>query len=285
MDKVWFKLRQADYPPPNPEAMGTGTETGPLDLGHFIPDLRRLDFPINRGEIEPFPRSMPVFSTASISFRWEDTQASEYGGVLGGGAPVLAAAGVPVIAQADVSAVFRSSVLKHEAYERLDTYMVQVNRSYVADCLDEGKLAQYKKDHAVLGAWSMFIITGLKIARAGPRSSSSARGVEYGVGLEAELPAIASARVGPIFSREGETTMSTERQSDFVWAVRLAKVHKGLVMKDWSVNPYTKKATFNNADGKVDVEETLSAEGVKAFRVFEDDALGDAFVVFDSEEQ
>ncbi|EFQ30410.1 hypothetical protein CGRA01v4_09953 [Colletotrichum graminicola] len=104
--------------------MGTGTETGPLDLGHFVPDLRRLDFPINRGEIEPFLRSMPMFPTASISFRWGDTQASEYGGVLGGGAPVLAAAGEPVTAKADVSAIFRSSVFNYEAYERLDTYVV-----------------------------------------------------------------------------------------------------------------------------------------------------------------
>ncbi|EFQ36852.1 uncharacterized protein GLRG_11998 [Colletotrichum graminicola M1.001] len=28
--------------------MGTGTEAGPLDLGHFIPNLRRLGFPTNR---------------------------------------------------------------------------------------------------------------------------------------------------------------------------------------------------------------------------------------------
>ncbi|KAK1579555.1 uncharacterized protein LY79DRAFT_564090 [Colletotrichum navitas] len=53
--------------------MGMGIETGLLDLGHFVLDLRWLDFPINCGEIEPFLWSMPVFSTASILFWWGDT--------------------------------------------------------------------------------------------------------------------------------------------------------------------------------------------------------------------
>lgn len=183
MDKVWFKLRQPDYPPPTPESMGTATETGPLCLGHFVPDLSKIDFPINRNQIEPFPRSMPVYTTTAYSFKWEDSQASEDGGVLGGGAPVLAV--VPVTAKADIKAIFRASVSTYEAYERLDTYLVQVNRSYVADCLENDSIAQYKKDSVILGKWSMFIITGLKVARAGSRSKSSSRKVEYGFGLEA----------------------------------------------------------------------------------------------------
>lgn len=185
MDKVWFKLRQTDYPPPTPESMGTANETGPLCLGHFIPDLRRIDFPINRHEIEPFPASMPVFSTSALKFQWEGKQTSEHGGVLSGGAPVLAALGVPVTAKADISAAFKASVSNYEAYDRLDTYLVQVNPLYVDDCLEGDKISQYTKQNATLGTWSMFIITGLKIARVGSRSLSSSRKVEQGFGVGA----------------------------------------------------------------------------------------------------
>lgn len=184
MDKVWFKLRQTDYPPPTFDSMGTATETGPICLGHFVSDLSRIDFPINRGEIEPFPRSMPVYSTTAHLFKWEDSQGSEHGGALGGGAPVLGAAGVPVTAKADIKAVFKATVSSFEAYERLDTYLVQVNRSYIADCLENEKMAQHKKDNAIFGKWSMFMITGLKVARSGSSSKSSTRKTKSGVGFE-----------------------------------------------------------------------------------------------------
>ncbi|KAI8273796.1 Aminotransferase FUM8 [Colletotrichum sp. SAR 10_98] len=283
MDKVWFKLRQTDYPPPTPESMGTAKETGPLCLGHFIPDLRRIDFPINRDEIEPFPASMRVFSTSAVKFQWEDTRTSEHGGALSGGAPVLAALGAPVTAKADISAAFKASVSNCEAYDRLDTYIVQVNPLYVDDCLEGNKISQYTKHNATLGTWSMFIITGMKIARIGSRSLSSSRKVEQGFGVGADLAGIASADIGTNNSRECETTIKAAEQSDFVWAVRLAKVHKGFLRTDWSIGPYTKKATFEDTDGKIDVESIVSAEGEKMFYVFEDDQLDEAFVILNNE--
>ena len=54
MEKVWFKLRQTDYLPEEVNTMGSGKETAPLCLGHFIPDLKNIDFVLNRGEIEQF---------------------------------------------------------------------------------------------------------------------------------------------------------------------------------------------------------------------------------------
>ncbi|KAH0427684.1 hypothetical protein CcaCcLH18_09515 [Colletotrichum camelliae] len=185
MDKVWFKLRQTDYPPPMPESMGMAKESAPLCLGHFIPDLHQFDFPINRNEIEPFPPSMPVYSTSAFKFQWEDTQITEKGGVFGGGAPVLAAVGAPVTPKADIGAIFKASVSSYESYGRLDTYLVQVNPLYIDDCLEGHKIARYIKEKSNLGSWSMFIITGLKIARAGTRSITSSRKVEHGVGIGA----------------------------------------------------------------------------------------------------
>ncbi|KAK1636102.1 hypothetical protein BDP81DRAFT_450045 [Colletotrichum phormii] len=285
MEKVWFKLRQTDYPPPEIKSMGTGSETAPLCLGHFVPNLRRLDFPINRHDIEPFPRSMPVYSTNALTFSWKDGRAVEYGGVLGGGAPVLAAAGVPVTAKADVKAIFKDSVSNCEKYERLDTYLIQVTKAYIADCLERDTVAKYVEDSSTLGAWSAFVITGLKIARAGSRSTSSSHGIEYGFGVEAELPAIASIRAEPNVARSKDMTTAAEKQSDFVWAIRLAKVRKGILMKDWSVGPYTNKATFNDREDEVDVEQIVSAEGVTPTRVLEDAVHDEAFVILPEQDQ
>ncbi|KAJ3960849.1 hypothetical protein N0V92_002465 [Colletotrichum tropicale] len=153
-------------------------------MGHFVSDLSRIDFPINRGEIEPFPRSMQVHYKTDQFFKWEESQGSEHGGALGGGAPVLGAAGVPITAKADIKAVFKATVSSFEVYERLDTYLVQVNRSYIADCLENEKIAQHTKDRAIFGKWSMFVITGLKVARSGSSSKSSSRKTESGIGIE-----------------------------------------------------------------------------------------------------
>lgn len=53
--------------------------------------------------------------------------------------------------------------------------------------------------------------------------------------------------------------------------------------KDWSVDPHMKKATFNDAEGRIDVERALSAEDQKWCSIFEDDGLDEAFVILDKE--
>ncbi|GJC96375.1 hypothetical protein ColKHC_05201 [Colletotrichum higginsianum] len=283
MDKVWFKLRQTDYPPPTPESMGTRIETGPLCLGHIVPDLRHLDFPINRNEIEPFSRNMLVYTTSAHSFRWHDTLDKERSSTLGGGAPVLAAVGLPVTATADVKAVFKASVANNEEYERLDTYLVQVTRAYIADCLEGNKVAEHVKKSSSLGTWSMFIITGLKIARVGSRSTSSSKGIDHGVGFEADIPAIVSAQVELGVSLNKEKGMESEKHSDFVWAIRLAKIRKGLLMDDWSLEPYTKKATFSADESQVNVELALENAGESNFRIFKDEDLKETFVILNGD--
>ena len=72
--------------------------------------------------------------------------------------------------------------------------------------------------------------------------------------------------------------------SDFIWAIRLAKVKKGLLMRDWSLEPYTKLATFGAGEEEVDIARTVVAEGIDNFLVIEDEDLDEAFVVKGSEQ-
>jgi hypothetical protein len=67
--------------------------------------------------------------------------------------------------------------------------------------------------------------------------------------------------------RESSRVIEGTHTNDFVWAVRLAKIHKGIFHKDWSVSTYTKRATFGAGEDEID------------FTVVEDRALDQAFVI------
>jgi hypothetical protein len=79
--------------------------------------------------------------------------------------------------------------------------------------------------------------------------------------------------------RESSRVVEGTHINDFVWAVRLAKIHKGVLRKDWSVSTYTKRATFGTGEDAVDVAAVLSNEGFANFTVVEDGALDQAFVI------
>lgn len=170
MEKVWFKLRQADYPPPTLETMGTGDETGPVCLGHFIASLKRMDFVLNRGAIKPFPPSMAVYSTDATHFKWDEAHNKRAVAGAEAGVPIATVAGATV--KAGVQLAFQQSVQGWEEYERLDTYIVQPSKTYVEDCLEGGELAAHVSDKL---AWSVFMITGIKVARKGKRTGAEER--------------------------------------------------------------------------------------------------------------
>jgi len=169
MEKVWFKLRQTHYPP-GPEASilaGRGDDTNcPIALGHCVPDLKRLEFPVNSGAILPFPTRMKVFQASTIDFKWDAARKTSYGLGLGAGAPLAVAMGLLTV-KASIQLAFEHSVSEHEKYARLDTYFVQPNRSYVDACLKTAEMKRYVGDRE---SWSFFMITGIRVAREGSRS-------------------------------------------------------------------------------------------------------------------
>jgi hypothetical protein len=71
---------------------------------------------------------------------------------------------------------------------------------------------------------------------------------------------------------------------DFVWAVRFAKIHKGVFQRDWSVSTYTKRATFAVGQNEINVAAILTDEGIRDFTVIEDEALDQAFVILPGQE-
>lgn len=134
---------------------------------------------MNPDAIEPLPRNVRVFLTRMIDFRWENARSQENSVDMGASAPVAAAAGVTL--GGDIKLAFSRSVESHEEYERLDKYIMQPTQSYITDCLDEEPFASYIKGKMT---WSVFMITGLYVARKGTSSASDSNGTTIGVGIE-----------------------------------------------------------------------------------------------------
>ncbi|EWZ93843.1 hypothetical protein FOWG_06493 [Fusarium oxysporum f. sp. lycopersici MN25] len=191
------------------------------------------------------------------------------------GAPILAATGVT--AKASLQFAFMKTVESHEAYDRLDTYIVQPTKGYIEDCLEQGQLNAYVKGKV---SWSMFMITGIKVARAGKREAQEETNVAADIGPELDLPLVATMRATATNKRIASQRVSGEHPEDFIWAIRLAKIHKGLLMKDWSVDPYTKRATFAGGDdSELNVESVLRDEGLGGFTIVEDDKLDEVVIL------
>jgi hypothetical protein len=79
--------------------------------------------------------------------------------------------------------------------------------------------------------------------------------------------------------RETSTVIEGIHTDDFVWAIRLAKIHRGVLHRDWSVSTYTKRATFAAEEDEVDVASVLRNGGLEKFTLVEDGALEQAFVI------
>lgn len=98
--------------------------------------------------------------------------------------------------------------------------------------------------------------------------------------IYSELPLVATMRATATNKRIGSQRVSGEHPGDFIWAIRLAKIHKGLLMKDWSVDPYTKRATFAGGDdSELNVESVLRDEGLEGFTIVEDDKLDEVVIL------
>lgn len=169
MDKVWFKLRHTHNPAPDEKTLGTSTETGPILLGQFIPDLNHLDQVINRGDIKPFPGEMKVWHSQTIKFKWDDSQSTQADASVSARAPAVTAAGVDI--QATASGAFRKSVENYSEFESLDCYIVNPVKSYVNEYLAGGSVADHVKSEKTLGTWKLFMITGIMIARGANTSN------------------------------------------------------------------------------------------------------------------
>ena len=83
-------------------------------------------------------------------------------------------------------------------------------------------------------------------------------------------------------SREVGFSSFAQKTSDFVWAVRLAKITKGLLDKQWSHETYSSGATFGLSEESEDFQqlvEALRREGFELAETVELQLDSDVFVI------
>lgn len=165
MEKCWFPLRQTHYPPPATNLGAHGVEQiGAICLGDILKDLQHLDQRLNEGDAFVLPPSTPIYTTRTHGFKWrnDNTRGIGFSGSLS--APVTAAVGLTAGAGLDLA--LRKSVAAYDEIEFLEVSIIQPRRDFIDKCLESDDIsARIKGNRSILGAWKVFMITGIITAR------------------------------------------------------------------------------------------------------------------------
>lgn len=83
-----------------------------------------------------------------------------------------------------------------------------------------------------------------------------------------DMPGFANAKVAVSVKSSNETTKSAQVQGDRIWAVRFAKVHKGLIRSRWMQTEETVGAALDwKAQHDEKVEDVLQHEEIRDFQI------------------
>jgi len=83
-------------------------------------------------------------------------------------------------------------------------------------------------------------------------------------------------------SNETEVSSTAQKTTDFVWAVRLSKISKGLIDRQWSHETFSSGATFgldDEADKGQQIIDTLQGEGLEGLEKVNVQMKDDVFVI------
>ena len=183
--KCWFVLKQTHYPPPviPPTGIGRVQGSGPICLGHLIPDLKHLDNVINTGGPLDIPLNTPIYPTKAWNLTLDVNKASGASLSSSIGVPIAVAAGLTV--KLDAGVAFRNTISNHWEFESLETFIFQPTREYVEDSVEEPEVVTYLERRRPFRSSTLFMITGIIVARGAKTtmSKSERRDLYGGPGL------------------------------------------------------------------------------------------------------
>lgn len=94
-----------------------------------------------------------------------------------------------------------------------------------------------------------------------------------------DISSIATTNLDASRANKTETSNSAEIQGDRIWAVRFAKVHKGLLRSRWIQTEVTVGAALDGSEEeKEKVGDVLKNEGISDFGIVETTTEGQNFV-------
>lgn len=110
---------------------------------------------------------MEIFPSKLADLSWDSSKDIDVDVAARAGVGSLVAAVPGVDLAASMGTIFQRAVQSHWSFSRLDRYIIQPQRSYIQDCLDTEPVAEHIKRVKTAGHWSLYMITGLVIARGG----------------------------------------------------------------------------------------------------------------------
>ncbi len=188
MNKCWFVLRQSFYTPPeyaSPTRAGGKTVGGDLRLGDVVPSPKDIYPILTQGQLPIFTPDMRISPSQLCEFTWDTKSEKENGGTIGAGAPIAAVAGATVNAELKVE--FKKTMQNWGKFKTVDTEVVQPSRIYIDAVLAQPDVKDHIEQQKVLflNQWTVFVVTGLMIARAGGSiGSSESSSNTFGGGLD-----------------------------------------------------------------------------------------------------
>ncbi|KAF5962662.1 hypothetical protein FBULB1_13948 [Fusarium bulbicola] len=270
MNKCWFVLEQSFFAPPEyaTTSKAGGKAEGDLRLGDVVPSPKDLYPILTKGPLPLFGPNMRISSSQFCGFSWRTTKEREGGATVGGGAPIANAVGATV--NMEVETEFRRTMESWVEYETMDIEIVQPSTAYIKAVLKKEDVQSHIDQQKIplLDRWSVYVVTGLMIGRAsGTVGNSMSRSKGFGGGPE-DIPGIANAKITASAKSSNETTKSAQVQGDRIWAVRFAKVHKGLMRSRWMQTEETVGAALDGeAQHHEKVEDVLQQEEIGDFKI------------------
>lgn len=176
---------------------------------------------------------MPVDHGEQWDMSWKVKGSNELSLSAKATAPVASAAGLNV--NADAEATFKRSVSNYMNFDKLDTYMIQPWDSYIDDSLADASIDRYIKDNtSFLGAWEVYMISGIVVARGAAMDNKATQNQKVNVKGGAGASGAAEGYAHVKYTAKQQTSLSVGKTSDFVWAIQIARVHKDIGHRSWT---------------------------------------------------
>ncbi|KAI0860595.1 hypothetical protein F4860DRAFT_478939 [Xylaria cubensis] len=268
-DRCWFVLRHNYHNPPVMPNHGIGKSKGSLSIGHVITSTRLLDI-INpeTGPVD-YPPSMPVLTGKVYNFEWKSTDEGHIDVSTKLDTPIGAIFGVNISLGAGVA--FQKAVNRFWEFDKLEAFTVNITQSYVDDTMETTEIESYVDKHKT---WlfknpSLYIITGIMVGRKAKLLEVERKA--HGVNAEVVAGASSIAAAGGSFDISSSKESSSSGQvDDFIFAVRVAKITKGLLDKTWCWATMSEGATFSADDRSDEVMASIKTQLDASEHVYEE---------------
>lgn len=171
-------LKQTYFSPPSYEKLSKagGKAEGPLRLGDVVPSPKDLYPILTQGPLPVFSPAMRISTTKLCEFSWKTSTTKDNEALIEAGAPI--ATEVDSVVKTKLKSAFMSTMENWAEFKTMEHEIVQPSKLYidgvlaiedVNDCINQQKWP-------LLNQWTVYVVTGLMIARAGGKIGSSTSG-------------------------------------------------------------------------------------------------------------